>query len=417
MAREGGGGLLLVAVFLLAVMASVAAIAMSAQATSAHRQRITERALAQAREALIAHAAERPITREVGPGHLPCPDTDDDGWAEATCGSLSGHLGQADRLGRLPWKTLGLPDLRDGYGERLWYAVSTRYKGLLNCAASPECRALNPATGVGTITVRDVRGGLMHDGTLADAARAADGGAAAVVFAPGPALTRYDGRIQTRDCAAGDCDPSGRCMTDPPQRAARCDPANFLDVAPAQAGGEDNARFHDRSDARAGNADGFIQGPVAAPGGALAVNDRLAVIGYADVMPRIMARVALELAHCLGQDGAVSALLPACDAGPSVGRIQLSEPAGASCNARAIQPAWWPAWSEHVLHAAAAPGGLEVVDAAGRRTAAGRRLAVIATRFPGDCPGPRLACATGGCTRIVATTRTRERHDAVVTLP
>jgi hypothetical protein len=25
------------------------------------------------------------------------------------------------RMGRLPWKTLRLPDLRDGHGERLWY--------------------------------------------------------------------------------------------------------------------------------------------------------------------------------------------------------------------------------------------------------------------------------------------------------
>ena len=30
--------------------------------------------------------------------------------------------------GRLPWKTLAIPDLRDGAGERLWYAVSVRFK-------------------------------------------------------------------------------------------------------------------------------------------------------------------------------------------------------------------------------------------------------------------------------------------------
>ena len=76
----------------------------------------------------------------MGPGYLPCPDTDGDGWAEATCGSLDGASGQASRLGLLPWKTLGLPDLRDGYGERLWYAVSSKYKGLLNCGVSRACR-------------------------------------------------------------------------------------------------------------------------------------------------------------------------------------------------------------------------------------------------------------------------------------
>ncbi|MGH8744426.1 MAG: hypothetical protein ACREUY_09135, partial [Burkholderiales bacterium] len=30
-------------------------------------------------------------------------------------------------IGRLPWYTLGLPDLRDGSGERLWYALSDNF--------------------------------------------------------------------------------------------------------------------------------------------------------------------------------------------------------------------------------------------------------------------------------------------------
>jgi hypothetical protein len=86
-------------------------------------------------------------------------------------------------------------------------------------------------------------------------------------------------------------------MTDPPQRAAACDPANFLDRAPA----EDNADFVDRNDAagRAANGNGFIAGPVFAADGALAVNDRLMALGYNDVMPSVMGRVALEVLHCL----------------------------------------------------------------------------------------------------------------------
>src|SRR5690348_14815456 len=176
-ARQAGVGLVLVALFLAAVLASLAAVGRGVFAGAAERDRVTERALAQAREALIAYAAERPIDAAVGPGYLPCPDADDDGWAESTCGSLSGHLGQAERLGRLPWKTLGLPDLRDGSGERLWYAVSTRHKGLLNCAASRECRDMSPAAALGTITVRAADGRPVHDGTIADPRRAAAGGA------------------------------------------------------------------------------------------------------------------------------------------------------------------------------------------------------------------------------------------------
>jgi hypothetical protein len=78
---------------------------------------------------------------------------------------------------------------------------------------------------------------------------------------------------------------------------AKCDPVNYLDQAPD---GEDNADFVDRNDAagRARNTNGFIQGPIHA-GARIAVNDRIAVIGYRDLMPRVMRRVALEVAQCL----------------------------------------------------------------------------------------------------------------------
>jgi hypothetical protein len=242
----------------------------------------------------------------VGPGYLPCPDLDDDGWAEPTCGSQNGESGQSERLGRLPWKTLGLADLRDGHGERLWYAVSSKYKGLLNCGVSRACLDMTPDIALGTISVRDRAGTLLHDGTIAEAYRAEAGGAVAVVIAAGPPIRRAsrdgDGAEQLRACAPGDCDAHGRCLGDPPQRTPHCDPANFLDNAPgARYGDEDNADFVDRNDAagRPRNANGFIHGPVVLADGRIAVNDRLAAITYRDVMPRIMARVALELAHCL----------------------------------------------------------------------------------------------------------------------
>lgn len=400
--RQRGALAIVAAVFIVAVLASAAAIAMSAHATEAQRQRATGRALALAKEALIAHAAERPINSIVGPGYLPCPDTDDDGWAESTCGSLSGHLGQAERLGRLPWKTLGLADLRDGHGERLWYAVSSKHKGLLNCAASRECRDLTPASALGTITVRDARGNVIHDGTSADAARAADGGAVAVVIAPGPALVRIDGRTQRRDCTVGDCR----------------DPANYLDVAPASAGGEDNAAFHDRNDAaaRAGNADGFIHGPVAATDGTVMVNDRLAVVGYADLMPRVQARVALEAAHCLRRATPLPRPVAACAASEHLGRIEGAFE-DAACNLEAHEPAWWTAWKPFVLYAVAPAGGLEVVDDAGRTLASSRRFAVVAGSLADDCTPGHAQCGSAGCTRVSKLARGRERHDAVASMP
>ena len=327
--RAGNGFTLVLALVLLAAAVCVAfALAIPTLGVAAQRDAESDRALAQAREALIAYAAERPINTAVGPGYLPCPDLDDDGWAESTCGSLNGDIGQEQRLGRLPWKTLGLPDLRDGYGERLWYAVSTRHKGLLNCAGSRACVDMSPDSAIGTITVRDPSGLVVHDGTSTDLYAVDRGGALAVVIAPGPRITRLaagSGQAsaeQLRECGPLECDPYGKCLLEPPSRVAKCHPANFLDKAPeGRHAGEDNADFVDRSDAagRARNTNGFIQGPIRDSEGSIAVNDRVAVIAYRDVMPRVMRRVAVEVAQCLvyyaarpENDGRYPTPAPAC---------------------------------------------------------------------------------------------------------
>jgi hypothetical protein len=300
-ARPRGVVLLLVCMAMLVAVGSLFALSLTF-GVAASRARTTERALAAAREALIAYAADRPINPAVGPGYLPCPDLDGDGWAESTCGSMDGSSGQEQRLGLLPWKTLGLPELTDGDGERLWYAVSSKYKGLLNCGISRACVDMSPAAALGTITVRDASGRVVNDGTSAAAGRA--GGAVAVVIAPGAPLARLaaDGSraMQSRTCAPGDCDSDGVCVTTPPQRASRCNPANYLDRAPGPRG-EDNADFADRNDAagRALNGNGFIEGPVALAGGEVVVNDRLLAVTWRDVMPAVMRRVALEVMHCL----------------------------------------------------------------------------------------------------------------------
>ena len=295
--RPRGFALVLVLLLLAAGACALLSFELVAFGAETRRDAIGERALAQAREALIAYAADRPINAAVGPGYLPCPDLDDDGWAESTCGSQSGESGQASRLGRLPWKTLGLPDLRDGHGERLWYAVSSKHKGLLNCGASRACVDMSPDSAIGTITVRDASGTLIHDGTSTDLYNVDRAGAVAVVIAPGPRLNE-----QRRECGPSECDAAGACLLDPPQRVAKCNPANYLDRAPSDRyAAEDNADFIDRNDAagRARNTNGFIQGPIRGPDGSVAVNDRLAAIGYRDLMPRVMKRVALEVAQCL----------------------------------------------------------------------------------------------------------------------
>jgi len=434
--RQRGTLLIVAALLLAALVAGVFALQLAAAAGSTQRDRVTERALADAREALIAYAVDRPINALVGPGYLPCPDLDDDGWAESTCGSMNGDSGQAQRLGRLPWKTLGIADLRDGYGERLWYAVSSKYKGLLNCGASHACVDMSPGVALGTITVRDATGLAIHDGTVAEDYRADVGGALAVVLSPGPSLVRADGWPQARDCPPADCDASGRCITDPPTRAAHCDPRNFLDIAAhPRFAGEDNADFVDRNDAagRAANANGFIRGPVMLPDGRLAVNDRLMAIAYRDVMPRLMQRVALEVAGCLrayalrpenagrfpwptpaclqargaweGREGVHFGRIPDTPfvAMAARGRLDRWASAGTACGIAAADgstaglagSSWWNGWKPYVFYAlspAYAPdspapsceGGacIELVDPAGRQLAASRRFAVIVAGPP-----------------------------------
>lgn len=151
--RRQRGQAFVAAVLLLAIGASAVVYYLTNPAATTLRQdEQTAAALAQAKTALIGHAASH-ATR---PGALPCPDTNDDGNGESPSPNCPSYLG------RLPWKSLGLPDIRDGDGERLWYALSPNYRNL----NPPSGPILNPET-AGQISV--------------DAA----GAVVAVVIAPG----------------------------------------------------------------------------------------------------------------------------------------------------------------------------------------------------------------------------------------
>jgi len=435
--HEHGNLLLLLGAMLALGLAAAFATGLTGQAARLARDRVSDRALAEAREALIAYATSRPIDAQVGPGYLPCPDLDDDGWAEATCGSLSGHTGQPQRLGRLPWKTLGIERLRDGYGEPLWYAVSTRHKGLLNCAASTTCVDMGPDTALGTITVRDARGLAIHDGRIYDPARGSTGGAAAVVIAPGPPLERIEDAAGSRRWQVRD---------------APGDPTRYLDKAPGDRyADEDNADFVDRTDARAANANGFIAGPVVLADGSVAVNDRIAVITPSDLMPRVMQRVAQEVLQCVRLQGlpapATCGSTEAATPGARFGRVPAHI-------ARACQlapeegPAWWNAWRRHVFYAL----DVQPVDASGRNVGSPRPAAVLVAGPPmagqahgadadadvnqwlegphreldrlnpasleARCSGvPSAPCTPGPCDRVVVAPAAADRNDVVVLGP
>ncbi len=129
--RTAQAGIAAVLLLVILVMGSLYALLSGVNTATAELQQkrddATTAALKQAKEALIARAA-MDANR---PGSLPCPDlvtniagnVPNDGVADLLAGPNCPSY-----IGRLPWRTLGLPDLRDSSGERLWYALSASFR-------------------------------------------------------------------------------------------------------------------------------------------------------------------------------------------------------------------------------------------------------------------------------------------------
>lgn len=84
-------------------------------------QRKTAAALAQAKQALLGRAASNN-----DPGSLPCPDANGDGESKVPQDYSGSNC--VVYVGRLPWKTLRLPDIRDGSGAQLWYVLAPEFR-------------------------------------------------------------------------------------------------------------------------------------------------------------------------------------------------------------------------------------------------------------------------------------------------
>lgn len=98
------------------------------------RDKKTAAALAEAKAAIIGWSV-----KQTNPGRLPCPEDTaliglaTEGQASSICSNT------VPTIGRLAWRTLGLADLRDGYGERLWYVLSPGFRsGVLNSDTSAQ---------------------------------------------------------------------------------------------------------------------------------------------------------------------------------------------------------------------------------------------------------------------------------------
>jgi hypothetical protein len=111
--------------------------------TKADKDAKTAAALQAGKKALLSYVAQYAARTGAGfefPGRMPCaeslsaiadPDEDKHGVATGACSNV------AVEIGRLPWKTLGIDQLRDADGEPLWYALSPNFH--------PVTFPLNPA--------------------------------------------------------------------------------------------------------------------------------------------------------------------------------------------------------------------------------------------------------------------------------
>src|SRR5450830_116762 len=121
---QKGGALIIMALILLLAGTAVMFSVLDATSVKIERDKKTAAALAEAKAALIGWSAGHATM----PGALPCPDT-------SNFGSSGACTATAGIIGRLPWKTLGLNDLRDGNGECLWYALSPLYRDTISVSS------------------------------------------------------------------------------------------------------------------------------------------------------------------------------------------------------------------------------------------------------------------------------------------
>jgi len=248
---------MLLVVMLVGIVAALFVFGMvDTNSLALRRDKDTAAALAEVKRALIGWSAQRTSSNALPnarPGELPCPDMNNDGFEDGTCA--------AGAIGRVPWKTLGIPEPKDGAGETLWYAVADRFR--IRLVNNNPINSDTP----GDITV-------YQDST----ASAITTEAVAVLFAPSAAQG-----AQNRDTVA-----TALCPTTGTTIARNLCAANYLDSS----GSINNAT--PTANLPLAPLPSFIAAPDSDT-----FNDKVMVITTADLMPLVEQRVASELRAAL----------------------------------------------------------------------------------------------------------------------
>ena len=248
--KQRGVALMVMLVIMVVGAATFLVSSLASSAIKIERDKTTANALAQAKEALIGYA----IRDTNHPGSLPCPDVNDDGkltiatpppypdFNGGSCTSL---------IGRLPWITLGLPELRDGAGEHLWYAVSKPFAAVGNPSINSETQ-----------------------GTLSISGTNPSSQVIAIVFAPGQVLNGTSRSASvTATCSS---------LKDSPTVAQSWCATNYLEGSNATLNYSSSLNLNYQS---ADTSSTF--------------NDRMIFITHKDLMPLVEKRIAREVKGCL----------------------------------------------------------------------------------------------------------------------
>lgn len=275
-------GLALIALITLIGLIAVFVLVNRLSTTSVQNERdaMTDAALRQAKEALLGYAAtHRDRHPEDVFGYFPLPDlgtsrntTLGEG---VTAGNFAGNAAGLTVIGRLPWKTLGLPPLRDGNGDCLWYAVSGSFQDQQQAALNWD-----------SLGQFDVFG---SDGTSAGTVSRTGANytqrPVVVVISPGPPLAGQDRSTSATDTVS-EC-------------GGNYDARNYLDPFTATANLNGITNYFSGT---TNNATGptttepdspkqLVSGPVKDPvSGSMLVNDRLLGITPDEVFSRIRRR-------------------------------------------------------------------------------------------------------------------------------
>lgn len=416
---ERGAALLVFLVLLVMAGLTYLLDGLAPATLQARRDQATDEALAQAREALLGYALKfREEQLKDGQhgqvyGYLPLPDlgsarNNNPGCTREGCDAaeFAGNGANLSVIGRLPWRTLGLPPLRDGHGECLWYAVSGSHQRIQQ--ASP----MNWDT-PGHFDLAVANGTTALAGTLANVHERP----AAVIFSPGPALAGQD-RGKDPGNSVDEC-------------GGNYDARNYLDPGGSALDGGAN-HFAGSANAASGNAsasakrlsaagivqrqeDGRLWAGACPPGAhcAVAANDRgLALAGdalfgalrksahFRDDLDTLLDRIAA----CLRDE--IAAGNP-----PAASYARIAGADGHPCYGKDAEPrGYYPHYKDMIFVAAPAGGVAVAVDGiprscaaallfAGQRGAAQLRDTAAARNAPANyLEGVNLASFSGGGT-------------------